>query len=69
MDQHVPWKGNNITRIAMRWTPEGKQSRGVPKNNLAQNCRKGTIRELNYSWSTIEELDKDRQRWKDFVAI
>ena len=58
---------NNIARIAMRWTPEGKQSRGRPKRTWCRTVEKG-LRELNYSWSTIEKLAKDRQRWKDFIA-
>ena len=65
---HVLRKGNNnITRIAMRWTPEGKRSRGRPKTTCRRIVEKG-LRELNYSWSTIEKLVKDRQRWKDYVA-
>ena len=48
-------------------TPEGKWSRRRPKTNRRRTVEKG-LRELNYSWSTIEKLAKDRQRWKDFVA-
>ena len=65
---HVLRKGNNnIARIAMRWTPEGKRSRGRPKPTWRGTVEKG-LRELNYSWSTIEKLAKDRQGWRDFVA-
>ena len=63
---HVLRRGNNnIARIAMRWTPEGKRSRGRPKTTWHGTVEKG-LRELNYSWSTIEKLAKDRQHWKDF---
>ena len=66
--RHVLRKGNNnIARITMRWTPEGKRSRGRPKTTWRRTVEKG-LRELNYSWSTIEKLAKNRQRWKDFVA-
>ena len=58
---------NNIARIAMRWAPEGKWSRGRPKTTWRRTVEKG-LRELNYSWSTIEKLAKDRQGWKDSVA-
>ena len=58
---------SNIARIAMRWTPEGKQSRGRPKTTCRRAVEKG-LKELNYSWSANEKLAKDRQRWKDFVA-
>ena len=57
----------NIARIAMRWTPEGKRSRGRPNTTWRRTVEK-VLRELNYSWSAIEKLAKDRQRWKDFVA-
>lgn len=46
---------SNIARIAMRWTPEGKRSRGRPKTTWRRTVEKG-LRELNYSWSTIEKL-------------
>ena len=55
------------TRIAMRWTPEGKRTRGRPKTTWRRTVEKGQ-RGLNYSWSTIEKLAKDRQHWKDLVA-
>ena len=65
---HVLRKGNNnIAGIAMRWTPEGKRSKGRSKTTWCRTVEKG-LRELNYSWSTIETLAKDRQRLKDFVA-
>ena len=58
---------NNIARIAMQWTPEGKRSRGRPKTTWRRKVEK-RLRGLNYSWSTNEKLAKDRQGWKDFVA-
>ena len=44
---------NNIARIAMRWTPQGKRNRGRPKTTWRRTVEKG-LRELNYSWSTIK---------------
>ena len=65
---HVLRKGdNNIARIAMHWTPEGKRSRGRPKTTWRRTVEKG-LRELKYSWSTFEKLAKDKPRLKDFVA-
>ena len=65
---HVMRKANgNIARVAVHWTPEGKRSRGRPKTTWRRTVEK-ELRELNYSWSTIEKLAKDRQGWKDFVA-
>ena len=65
---HVLRKGNNNkAKIAMRWTPTGKRSRGRSKTTWRIIVDKG-LRVLNYSWSAIEKLAKDRQGWKDFVA-
>ena len=65
---HVMRKANNnIARTAVHWTPEGKRSRGRPKTTWRRTVGK-ELRKLNYSWSTIEKLAKDRQGWKDFVA-
>ena len=65
---HVMRKAsNNIARIATRWTPEGKRSRGRPKTTWRRTVEK-RLRGLNFSCSTIEKLAKDRQGWKDFVA-
>ena len=51
---HVMRKAsNNIARIAMHWTPEGKRSRGRPKTTWRRTVEK-RLRELKYSWSTIE---------------
>ena len=51
---HVMRKAsNNIARIAMQWTPEGKRSRGRPKTTWRRTVEK-RLRELKYSWSTIE---------------
>lgn len=65
---HVLRKGNNnIARTAMRWTPEGKRRRGRPKTTWRRTVET-ELRELNYSWSTIEKLARDRQGWRNFVA-
>jgi len=66
--RHELQKGNyNIARIAMRWMPEGKRSIGRPKTTWCKTVEKG-LRELSYSWSTIEKLAEDRQGWKDYIA-
>ena len=36
---------NNIARIAMRWTPEGKRNRGRPKTTWRRTVEK-VLREL-----------------------
>ena len=58
---------NNIAKTAMRWTPEGKRRRGRPKTTWRRTVE-AELRELNYSWSTIEKLARDRQGWRNFVA-
>ena len=56
-----------VTDCVNDLTPEGKRSRGRPKTTWRRTVEK-RLRGLNYSWSTIEKLAKDRQGWKDFVA-
>ena len=58
---------NNIAKTAMRWTSEGKRRRGRPKTTWRRTVET-ELRELNYSWSTIEKLARDRQGLRNFVA-
>ena len=66
--EHVLRKdNNNIAKTAMRWTPEGKRRRERPKTTWRRTVER-ELRELNYSWSTIEKLARDTQGWRNFVA-
>ena len=65
---HVIRKDNeSITKTALYWTPQGRRKRGRPKNTW--RCTVETeLRGLKQSWNEIQQLAKDRQKWKDFVA-
>ncbi|KAL9980638.1 hypothetical protein ACROYT_G009248 [Oculina patagonica] len=65
---HVIRKENeSITKTALYWTPEGKRKRGRPKNTWRRTVET-ELRGLNQSWNTIQQLAKDRQQWRTFVA-
>ena len=58
---------NDITWTALRWTPEGRRKRGHPKTTWRRTVEK-ELKELIYSWSSIDKLAKDRQGWRNVVA-
>ena len=50
---------NSITKVAIRWTPEGKQKRGRPKTTMGRTVAAET-KNMNHSWGTIQGLARDR---------
>ena len=58
---------NAITKMALHWTPKGKRKRRRP-NNTWRRTVEGELMSLYNSWGTIEKMDKDRQKWRAFVA-
>jgi len=65
---HVIRKDNeSITKTALYWTPEGRRKCGRPKNTWRRTV-KTELRGLNQSWNEIQQLAKDRQKWRNFVA-
>ncbi|VDO80148.1 unnamed protein product [Schistosoma margrebowiei] len=70
------WKGightlrklsNCITRQALTWNPEGKRTRGRPKNTL---CRiiEADMKTMNYNWTQLERIAQDRVGWRMLVS-
>ena len=56
----------NITRIAMKWNPQGKRKQGRPK----QSWRRTVIKELESigkTWGEAEKIAVNRVRWKAMV--
>jgi len=65
---HVTRKDNeSITKTALFWTPEGRRKCGRPKNTWRRTVE-AELRGLKQSWNKIQQLAKDRQKWKNFVA-
>jgi len=60
-------KLNNITHVALHWTPEGKRKRGRPKNTW-RRAVEGELKTLKYNWDTIRKQALSKQQWRTFVA-
>ena len=57
----------NITRTALRWTPEGKRKRGRPKITWRRTVE-AELKTFNHTWGSIQRLAQDRHEWLSFVA-
>ena len=56
-----------LTRIALRWTPDGQRKRGPPQENLEENSREGDEGkglDMGAVWSVVSA---DRHRWRALV--
>jgi len=58
---------DNITKTALRWTPEGKRKRGRPKTTWRRTLEAEAQAE-GKSWRDLERLAQDRHKWSDFVV-
>ena len=58
---------NDITRIALRWTPaEGKRKRGRPKETWCRTVE-NELRYLGTTWGEAERKAQDTQQWRTLV--
>ena len=58
---------SNITRTALRWTPQGKRPRGRPKTTWRRTIE-AELKELDMTWGEAETKAKDRSGWRNLVA-
>ena len=58
---------SNITRIALRWKPQGKRPRGRPKTTWHITIE-SELEELDMAWGEAETKAKDRTKWCNLVA-
>ena len=58
---------SNITRIVLRWTPQGKRPRGRPKTTWCRTIE-SELKELDMTWGKAETKAKDRTGWRNLVA-
>ena len=56
----------NITKEALRWTPEGKRKPGRPKNTWRRTVEK-EMRDQKLTWGELERKAQDRDRWRSLV--
>ena len=59
--------GSNITKVALRWTPQGKRPRGRPKTTWRRTIE-AELRELGMTWGEAEAKAKNRAEWRDLVV-
>jgi hypothetical protein len=52
-----------MTKVALRWTSEGKRKRGRPKTTWRRTIE-NEIKERRYTWGTIERKAKNRAEWR-----
>jgi hypothetical protein len=58
---------DNITRTALRWTPEGRRRRGRPKNTWRRTLE-AEAQTQKKTWSDLETIAKNRRAWSDLTA-
>jgi hypothetical protein len=56
----------DMTKVALRWTSEGKRKRGRPKTTWRRTIE-NEIKERGYTWSTIERKTNKREEWRKLV--
>ncbi len=55
-----------ITKQALTWNPQGKRSRGRPKNNWRRSTELD-VKKRGLSWKQLEKMAQDRRGWKVFI--
>ena len=51
-----------LTRIALRWTPDGQRKRGRPKETWRRTVER-EMKEKGWTWGRLERVSADRHRW------
>jgi len=59
-------ESTSISKVALRWTPEGKRKRGRPKSTWRRTAE-AELQALNLTWGRASWLAKDRQEWRRLV--
>ena len=57
---------DDMTKVALRWTPEGKRKRGRPKTTWRRTIE-GEMKTRGYSWNSIEKKANNRDEWTSLV--
>jgi hypothetical protein len=57
---------NSITRQALKWNPQGKRSRGRPRNTWHRDTE-SELKEQGHNWNSAEKLAPNRVRRREFV--
>ena len=64
---HTLRKGKTaITKQALTWNPQGKRSRGRPKNTWRRSTELD-VKKKGLTWKQLERMAQDRRGWKRFI--
>jgi hypothetical protein len=63
---HSLRKDNVIEEADVEWNPQGQRSRGRPKRSWQRIVREEAFA-VGKTWGEIEQLSKNRVRWRHFV--
>ena len=55
-----------LTRIALRWTPDGQRKRGRPKETWRRTVER-EMKGKGWTWGRLERVSADRHRWRALV--
>ena len=56
----------DISKVALRWTPDGKRKRGRPKETWRRMVE-NEMKIIGKTWRVIEKKAKDRHLWRRLV--
>ena len=59
---------DDMTKVALRWTPEGKGKRTRHKTTWRRTIE-NEIKERGYTWGTIERKANNREEWRKLVRL
>ncbi|XP_071171213.1 uncharacterized protein [Mytilus edulis] len=57
---------DDMTKVALRWTPEGKRKRGRHKTTWRRTVE-NKLKERGYTWGTVERTANNREEWRKLV--
>ena len=56
----------SLSRVALRWTPDGRRKRGRPKETWRRTVER-EMKEKGWTWGRLERVSADRHQWRALV--
>ena len=53
--------------MALKWNPQGKRSRGRPRNTWRRDTE-SELKEQGHNWNSAEKLAPNQVRWRESMA-
>jgi len=73
-ERRMRWLGHvlrkpasDITKVALRWTPQGKRPRGRPKTTWRRTVQ-SELMKMGVTWGEAERKAMDRPVWRKLAA-